>query len=436
MDSRWWPFLCLLFAGCVTPVDGDRGIPPFYVEREETLPDGDKLKSQHFWPFYSSAESSDMKETRILWPLYMDRTEPNRNQTWIIPIYHRSVYNHSETRKDIDGFLLPILLWGSDPEEGDYLALGPLGGTIKGLLGKDRIDYLLFPLWARLQDRDQVAEHYLFPIAGRDYGPLRNGWRIFPFYGESEGTTLDGRVRDRSRTIMWPFWNEKMSRLDTDNPISAWWLWPFYGLIESNHRIQRSIAFPLWLEEHDSRTMTSSWSLFPWTIGTRKGNWNRVELYPFWGFHERAGISKGFTLWPFWQWESQKTGRKTREVRRLFPFWKSIDETKSNGESASERLLWPLARWQKSADGKTKGAFPALLPFDAPRGFNWSHGRATRLARWNKDSEGWDFELLWGLFTSSKRSKITEFSLLGGLISKERSERSDDTRWRLLYISF
>ncbi|OUU23423.1 MAG: hypothetical protein CBC13_05605 [Planctomycetia bacterium TMED53] len=425
-----------LIGGCTTPVDGDRGLPPFYIERQENLPDGEVLQSRHFWPFYSSAKSTNLSETRILWPLYMDRSEPDENQTWIIPLYHRSAYRHADGRWDIDGFLLPLILWGSDPKEGDYLALGPFGGTIKGLLGKDRIDYLMFPLWARLQDRSQISEHYLFPIAGLDDGPLRKGWRVFPFYGESTGYTMDGRIRDQSRTIMWPFWNEKMSRLDTDNPIHSWWLWPFYGEIKSDDRLLRSVAFPFWYEEHDSRNNVSSWTLLPWTIGTLDGQWNRVELYPFWGFHDQPGLSRGFTLWPLYQWESQNAGDRKREVRRFFPFWRSIDDSKSGKLETSNRLLWPLARWGTDSEGETKGSFPALLPFDAPRGFGWSHGRSTQLARWKYDDQGWDFELLWGLLTSKNRSSNLEFSLLGGLLAKEADPRSDDTRWRLLYIPF
>jgi hypothetical protein len=431
--------LCLLaglLCGCANTTVGERGVPPFYLERTEVLPNGETLESQHFWPLFSTARSESLSETRILWPLYMNRSEPDENQSWLLPIYHRSAHRHADGRWDVDGFILPLVLWGSDPKEGDYLALGPLGGTIRGLIGKDRIDYILFPLWARLQDRSQIAEHYLFPIAARDDGPLRKGWRIFPFYGESTGYTSDGTIRDQSRTLLWPFWNEKVSRLDTDNPIHSWWIWPFYGEIVSDDRVLRSIAFPFWWEEHDTSTGVSSWTLLPWTIGTRNGEWNRVELYPFWGFHERQGLSSGFTLWPVWQWESQIAGDRKREVRRLFPFWRSIDDSKGEKGTQSDRLLWPLARWRTNEAGETRGSFPALLPFDAPRGFEWSHGRSTQFARWNSDAQGWDFELLWGLLTSRKVSQELEFSLLGGLLARERDPRSDDTRWRLLYIRF
>lgn len=428
--------LTLFLCGCTTTADAERGFPPFYLERTETLSNGETLESRHWWPFFSTAKSESLSETRALWPIYMNRVEENENQTWLLPIYHRSAHKHADGRWDVDGFILPLVLWGTDPKEGDYLALGPLGGTIRGLLGKDRIDYLLFPLWARLQDRSQIAEHYLFPIAGLDDGPLRKGWRVFPFYGESTGFTVDGKIRDQSRTIMWPFWNEKASRLDTDNPVHSWWIWPFIGQIESKDRILRSIAFPFWWEEHNTAAGVSTWTLLPWTIGTRNGQWNRIELYPFWGFHKQEGLATGFTLWPLWQWESQTAGERTREVRRFFPFWRSIDDTSKADGTRSDRLLWPLARWKKDERGETRGSFPALLPFDAPRGFEWSHGRSTQLARWKSTGEGWDFELLWGLLNTRKTSDQIEFSLLGGLLSKERDPRSDDTRWRLMYIQF
>ena len=161
-----------------------------------------------------------------------------------------------------------------------------------------------------------------------------------------------------------------------------------------------------------------------------------VHKYIPWGFHKQEGLSTGFTLWPLWQWESQTAGEKTREVRRFFPFWRSIDDTSKANGNRSDRLLWPLARWKKDERGETRGSFPALLPFDAPRGFEWSHGRSTQLARWKSTGESWDFELLWGLLNTRKTSDQIEFSLLGGLLSKERDPRSDDTRWRLMYIQF
>ena len=432
--SLWIPLLMLL-SGCVTPIDSDRGVPPFYIERSETLANGSVRESQHFWPFYShSTTPPDREEIRVLWPLFIDRIDTRVRKTWLLPLYHRKSYRHDDGRIDTDAFLLPFFLWGSDPDEGDYFAFAPIGGTIKGILGKDRIDFALFPLWARLQDRQQITTYWLFPLVELDEGPLRTGFRVFPFYSHSRGFSSSGGARDESKYILWPFWHQSSTRLDTDNPSHAWWLWPFYGQIESKTRLARTIFYPVWTEHHNYREQTSTWSFLIWTVGTLRDRWNRFQFAPLWGFHDRRGMKSGYFLWPLWQWEDHRAAGRTRQVRRLFPFWRSIVDVDPERGTRSRKLLWPLARWNTDADGNTTASAPALLPFDGPQGFSWSHGRAGQLIRWRKSEDSWGLEILWGLLTAEGGEERGGFSILGGLLSREQGSRPDDTRWRLLYI--
>lgn len=428
-------FCSTLISGCATPIDTDRGVPPFYIERSEQLAGGIEKKSEHFWPFFSHSKTASSEELRILYPFFRDRVEERSRETWLIPLYHRMAYTHADGSEDIDGFFLPLFLWGFDEKEGNYFAFAPFGGTIKGILGKDRIDFTLFPLWARLQDRDQTSTYWLFPFVEIEQGPLRQGFRIFPFYSRSRGFTGNGELRDESTYILWPFWHQTRTKLDTDNPTTSRWLWPFYGKIESKSRTARTILYPLWTEEHDSRSEISTWSLFPWTIGKRQGQWNRLQFYPIWGMHDRPGLKSGFFLWPIWQWEDQVAANRRREVRRLFPFWRSITDEDPQRGVRSNHLLWPLARWKTDANGLKTGSAPAILPFDDQAGISWSHSRAWQVIRWRQERDSWGLELLWGLLTAESGADQGGFSILGGLLSRERSARSADSRWRLLYIS-
>jgi len=427
--------LCILTPGCVTPIDTDRGVAPFYLERTEQLAEGITRESRHFWPLFSYSETDNTEELRVLYPLFRDRVDPRNRKTWLLPCYHRMSYTHVDGSEDIDGFFLPFFLWGFDSQEGDYFAFAPIGGTLKGILGKDRIDFALFPLWAKLQDRDQISTYWLFPFVEIEQGPLRQGFRIFPFYSLSRGFTVDGKLREQSSYILWPFWHRTQAQLDTENPVFSWWLWPFYGEIESKSRFARTILYPLWTEEHDSISETSSWSLLPWTIGVRQGQWNRLEFYPIWGVHDRPGLKSGFFLWPIWQWEDQEAAGRRREVRRLFPFWRSIVDEEPERGLRSDHLLWPLARWKTDASGETIGSVPAILPLDDLDGISWSHSRAWQILRWRQQPDSWGLELLWGLLTAESGAEQGGFSLLGGLLSRQRDARLADTRWRLLYIS-
>ena len=109
--------------------------------------------------------------------------------------------------------------------------------------------------------------------------------------------------------------NEKASRLDTDNPVHSWWIWPFIGQIESRDRILRSIAFPFWWEEHTAAGALLDISSR--TIGTRNGQWNRIELYPSGVFINRRVCPPALPCGPSGSGNHKRPG-KTREVRRLF----------------------------------------------------------------------------------------------------------------------
>ena len=81
------------------------------------------------------------------------------------------------------------------------------------------------------------------------------------------------------------------------------------------------------------------------------------------------------------------------------------------------------------------------LPYVDLRGFDWFYSRIWRVYREvddpRDDRRAW--ELLWGVAAGSRDPGGSRFSVLGGLVGRERRRGADgesDTRWRLLYIPF
>lgn len=425
-----------LLAGCVSTIDGARGFPPFYEELKFKAEDGSERLRWSIGPIFSREDGEGFSETRALWPLLLHRKEERRERRWLLPFYHDLTYHHRDGRVDRDGFVLPFYFYGRDSIEGDYDLFFPIGGTLKGIFGKDHIDITLFPLYTRLVDREQVSTHVMFPFYNRSEGPLIQGSRLWPLWSDYEGFTADGRKRFERTSYLWPFYHRQRNRLDSDNPEEVSWFWPLYGEVKSNDRIQKSFLWPLWTEEIAGDY--HSWKLFPFTFAHDGNEWVQYQLWPIYGHKKMDRISRTFVLWPFIGWETAGEGKTEIQSSWLIPLYHNIRRTNvATGEFDEVKRSWPLWRWRSNSAGRRSLSILDLSPLLDEDGIEQSYKRSYQLIRWVGDGGGgWSFELLWGLLSVEKKQQGASFSLLGGLIASEAhdSPTGGDRRWRLLYI--
>ena len=456
--------LCLV--GCVTPIDGGRGFPPFYettppspavvdrsaVETANAAAVGSEI---HLWPLLSRTVTPKRTETRVLFPLFKDEITANERRSWALPIFHRSRYTHTDGTTDTQTLLLPTL-YGNDAILGRYFSIFPLGGTAKGILGHDRIDYALFPLYTRARDRDRVSHHVLFPLINWTSGSRVRGGRFFPLFSRYQGFTPEGEHRYTRSSYLWPLIHIHDSNLHRDHPTTVRWFWPFYGRVKSDRLERWSFAWPLLGKDVYTKRELSSVYLFP----LLRFSWLRDDLvqydiYPLFGHKSIGGTTRNFVLWPLVGWESQQEANYARRSQWFFPFYRrtvtekrrqSEGAEEGEGASAIERTaltrVWPLYRYRSHADGRQEWNLLDPLPFmDAP-GFDAFYSRIWRIYREvdvpAEERRAW--ELLWGIAGGSRTPETTRFSILGGLFGREERKGADgtssDTTWRLLYIPF
>ena len=455
--------LAALLGGCRTPIDGGYGLAPLIelgppspavversaVEVNEAEAPGSVV---HLWPFYSRTKSEFRTETRVLYPLFKDEFTPHERRSWLLPVFHRSQYTHFDGGVDTQTLLVPML-WGSDHELGTYFSLFPLGGTAKGILGLDRIDYALFPLYARATDRDRTSHHVLFPIFNWTNGTRVQGGRVFPLFSRYSGYTPEGKKRYSRNSYLWPLIHIHDSDLETDDPTHVRWFWPFYGQVKSDRLRRYSIAWPFLGKDVHPRRQLSSVYLFP----LLRFSWERDDLiqydfYPIYGHKNYRGNSRSFFLWPFIGWEQQLRENYERRSRWFFPFYRHTErertfpapegEFEGSVERSAITRIWPLYRYRAHDDGRQEWNILDPLPFVDPPGFDAFYSRIWRIYREvdNPREERRAWELLWGIAGGSRTPKESRWSVLGGLIG--RSDRpsedgtSSDTTWRVLYIPF
>ena len=70
-----------------------------------------------------------------------------------------------------------------DPDE-NYVAVVPFYGRMKNRIFRDRIFFVMLPLYLQTEKRGMVTDNYLFPIFHRRHGAGVTGWQFWPLAGK------------------------------------------------------------------------------------------------------------------------------------------------------------------------------------------------------------------------------------------------------------
>ncbi len=363
----------------------DAGSPAPFLE---TVEGPGRSVTRHFlWPFFSQSRDSTQrsfafrpivatesrpgrKQVEVLWPLasYLRVGEDVNFKIRPIFRYERRVRRSGEEEIDVDWWLFPILFGGNDTREGKYFAFFPLGGTIKGQLGKREIAFFLWPLWQKTKDLRYDAVHVMFPLLSYWKGKDQAGRRLWPFFSANrrEATWGDEKtVRFDRRSWLWPLIHYWRVGGDTRKPGDAFFFFPFFGRARNWYRgpdgektlylKQTSFLFPFF--HHVKRTRPSD------TVNMR--NIQEVQApWPFLGYEKADGLVAR-KLMPIWG------ERKSNDLRDKFVLWPLYRRSIQHEADVEHRwhnvaLLFStvLDRWVESPTGER---FPPPWPDDFKR---------------------------------------------------------------------
>jgi hypothetical protein len=388
--------------------DDVRALPAW--ERERPVPSA-PLVTDWLWPFGHDEETTGSRSagfrpllrhvvndagdrTEVLFPLY--RTEDDRGMitTRLLPFYWHDEMP-GRNGPDSDTAILPILFWGSDPEEGSYFLLFPLGGIVRQKFLSDSTTFVLFPLYAGTRTGDWRGHHFLWPLIhwGSD-GKAHHAFHVLPLYGEN---VRDG-VYSR-HTVLWPVVQWGAEDLDKKHPRHGWMVWPLFGTEGS---------------EDGQRSNTALWPFFTWADGPRA--WERSLPYPFFRHRKdwedgpggRVLASELFWLWPFYGRFDRKEEEHTRfymwpfvftwdrvdaglreKALAVMPFWRGVSHERAGGEPVdSWWKLWPFAQGESRADGTSGWSALSIIPWFRWEEFDANWGVFFELARVRRDADG------------------------------------------------
>ncbi len=459
---------CALAAGAAEPPAIESAWPFFYWRHDAARTELDLLGPLGFYertpqatryglrPFFDAAREAEgqKRSLHVLYPLATFRSDAQSTWRFVFPFYFHTSWVAANGKPVDATVVFPFFWWGTSPTEGPWFAILFVGGTFKGILGADRVDYSGFT-YTKIRTGQYVTEHIISPFGTRWRGPDKSGWRIWPFY-----CTVEWKGHWRNGYVMWPFYcygsREAGETRDAADYVASW---PFFG---------RS-----WGRDGKSGSLQLLWPLFyhGWNEHSGFSQWQCP--WPF--FTTRSGKDlKSFDLWPFYgrsragaRTETRLLGgivrlghldTKTASLRetRVYPLFTHLaTEDKRRESRRSFWELWPFFRARSRQEGETKWADANSLqlgwmsdPEASDRTFNallglYEHQRTrdgesgTRLL-WRlfrvERGPGWRYTQLGPLASWQTAPNLTRASFLLGLF---QTGQCDGRRgWRLFYVPF
>jgi hypothetical protein len=456
-EQNVWPFAVTQMAEDGSPV-WQQCMGPFFFSR--TLPDGGQAEG--FRPFYLERnwKQGQRREIDILYPLFFYRSESERWNWSVLNLINHRDDLASDTTSASRGFdIWPVYF---SKKTGDpatsYKAVFPLFGPLKNRLGYDRVDWVLFPLYARFQQGERVSYAAPWPFIRIIKGGDNRGWALWPLAGwrEQKGKT-------RSQFYLWPLIYKNESRLDQPSPSLSYGVLPFYSADHSADSDSETYLWPFFGYTHrkaPSAYRETRW-FWPFFVQGRGEERMRNRWAPFYTHSVVKGLDKTWVLWPLYRRQSWvESGLQQTKTQVLFFLYWSLEQQRpgqtGEGPRAEKTHLWPLVSvWDNGAGQRQAQVLNPLEVF-------FSHNDTVRL-NWTPFFSLYQFEqrrpgherhtLLWNAlsFESSdsgakrsfhvgplvgfeKNPEAGKFSLLGGLFGLQR--RPGQSVWKPFVCHF
>lgn len=404
-----------------TAEEGSRltAVRPMYSR--SVHPDLERSRSEYLWPVGYSKAFRDEHSGRVLlafWTRFDVEDPESRYRFWLIPFYFQGRDIHGER----------------------YAALFPIGGRIHEFLGRDQIEFILFPLYARTTLKEVESHSVLWPIIGYTDGRGIYRARVFPFYGQN-------RHRDRynKKFVLWPFWTSAEYYYPGSSG-SGYILFPLWGRLRLDDQRSWMVLPPFFRVSRGDRV---NMVLAPWPIFQRRtGEIRQTWIWPLWGVRSMRGVESRFFLWPFLHQERIDRGDEVAQRLVLLPFYYSdvrrervlfpapLDEdaTPPRAEiTANYQKIWPLVSYERQGE-ETRFRMLSLWPLRRTASIERNYAPFWTLLQHVRLGDRSDTELLWGVFRREREGEDRVYTSIFPLINWEQDHRpgQDRRRWSVL----
>ncbi|MCE9613747.1 MAG: hypothetical protein K8T26_05690 [Lentisphaerae bacterium] len=495
------PLLLVLVSGCASvprTVDRPAAVPAwdagFVASGDRTLHGEGRVRAAG--PLYESQASTNGMTFGAVRPFYSVVTDPARERTnrdllwpvghirntrtereWHFLLGYGIDWDRDDPLSRYRFWVVPIAFSGRDREGERYHALFPVGGNLREFLGRDRISFVLWPIYAHAVTKDLESHHIVWPIVSWSKGDTEHGYRVFPLYGHY---TDEGRLS--KRFVLWPIWTSVQYEYPKEKG-SGFILFPLFGHVRTTRQNGWMFLPPFfrWSKSEDTTQANLPWPIVHYTRGKTV---RKVNVWPLWGTRSDKHIHRTYVLWPISRFDRlERADGEYRQGRVLPFFYYDSLRTPTNRPSAAAGgllsalllpapastspapavavapgtvraryvKLWPLFTYRRDGDTSLFGTL-ALWPLKQSPAIERNWAPIWTFYRVQREGAAREEELLWGLwrrtagadgsrraalfplFASARAGDPAEYrrwSVLGGLYASER--KGLKKRVRLLY---
>ncbi len=425
------------------------------------------------------------ERTEILGPVYYNENN-DTNQTWAFPPFLSRQMDPTIKEREID-FLYPLFTWinydtvyraeffqlisfaggdnpnnptehrftlfpiyfqqrGPDPSK-NYTAVAPFYGHINDRLFRDKIFFVMFPIYGQTQKKDVTNYNYVYPFLNWRYGDGLYGWQFWPFYGHEHKDVTVVTNAWGNETVggheqyfaLWPIYFWQNNQINTENPEKVRAYLPFYDLYRSPLRDTTSIFWPFFTWIDDRGKKYKEWEVpWPFFVFARGEGKTMNCVFPFFSQAHNDTYTDNFYLWPVVKYTAiHSPPLEQRRTRVVFFLYQNTVNYNTYTDQEWRRVdLWPFFEYHHYFDGSTRLQVLALLETFYPdnRGVirNWSPLWSVWRSQRNPNTGANSQSFLWNFYRRDATPDTKKISFFFGFYQYQSD--LDTQKWRLFYI--
>jgi hypothetical protein len=426
------------------------------------------------------------RRTEAVGPLFYDQ-QKNSETTWAVPPIF-SHYNNPEVESREDDFLYPLFtyesygreyrwqffeLWsfagGQEPDGSrqtrftifpiyfqqrspdtneNYTAFIPFYGHLQHRLFRDKIFFVMFPIYGQSQKKDIVTDNYLYPFFHVRHGNGLHGWQFWPLVGEEhkDVTTLTNGFGDTTIVggrddffALWPVYSKTTEGIGTEDVAKSWTILPFYLQTRSPQRDSTDVLWPLfsWIDEREKKY--HEWQgPWPFVIFTRGEGKTTSRVWPLFSQSHNASLESDSYLWPVYTFKrTHSDPLDLRRTRIVFYLYENMVE-KNTASGAQKRRVdaLPFFTYHRDFNGRSRlqilAPIEPVLPDNRGIERNWSPLWSIWVSENNPQSGASSQSFFWNLYRHERTPTSRKCSLLFGLFQYQSDTEMKSLR--LFYI--
>ena len=421
-------------------------VGPLFYEQQK-----DSEKTWAFPPFFSRATDPEVeyREDDIFYPLLNYETYGNEYRWQFFELWSFAGGKTQQDTRQKRFTIFPFYFQQRSPvPEENYTALLPIYGHLQHRLFRDKIFFVVFPIYSETQKKDVVTDNYLFPFFHLRHGDGLSGWQFWPLVGNEHKnvTTQTNGFGDVAIVAghdiffaFWPFIFKTVQGTGTADQQKFWCVIPLYLQTRSPKRDSTTVLWPFfsWIDDREKkyREWQGPW---PFVIFARGEGKTTDRVWPLFSQSHNKELESDSYLWPVYTFKRTHSDpldlKRTRIMFYLFE--NTVEKNTATGKDKRRVDAWPFFTYHRDFNGNNRLQLLALLEPVLPQNDrierNWSPLWSLWVSENNPKSGASSQSFLWNLYRHESTTASTKCSLLFGLFQYQSD--ADMKRLRLFYI--